>query len=286
MSGAPLWLRWAIAGLSHLAPGPVARMANAVYRRPAIARRFDKGARELLTVAEGMVAAGEMKTVEVAGGPLRYWRFPVAAARGRALLLHGWTADARAMAAFIQPLDAAGYEAVIPDLPAHGGSFGVDTDAAASARAVKEMLEAEGLIPDVMIAHSFGGGVAGMLARFGMAPRRLAAIASPSRLKAVTADFCAAFALSARCRARFYAVVEADAGFAHDELDAAAIWPGTETRILILHAPEDAEVDYAEAERAARLPNTELRPMPGLGHRKIVHDDRSVMAAVAFVTDT
>ena len=34
----------------------------------------------------------------------------------------------------------------------------------------------------------------------------------------------------------------------------------------------------------ARSPNVLLLPMPGLGHRRIVHDAESVSAAVAYLT--
>lgn len=284
MSGAPAWLKLAVGVASRIAPGPVARLANRIYRRPAIAQRFDKGARDLLTIAEGMLAAGEAHDIAVPGGDLRLYRFATAgAARGRVLLLHGWTADARAMAAFISPLQEAGFEALIPDLPAHGASFGVETDAPASARAVYAALDQRDLLPDHIIAHSFGGGVAGMMAHYGFAPKRAVSIASPSTLRAVTSDFSAAFSLPDAAVQRFEALVERDAGMDLSDLDALKIWPQQSTKLLILHAPDDAEVDFAEAERLATLPNAVLQPMPGLGHREIVYRQESVSKAVQFI---
>ena len=286
MSGAPGWLKLSISALSRLAPGPVARLAHSVYRRPAIARRFDKGSRELLRTAAGMLAAGEMRDVATPEGAVRTWRFAATGPlRGRALLLHAWTADARAMAAFIAPLQKQGFDVVALDLPGHGASFSEETDAAAAAKAVLDALPSLGPTPDVAIAHSFGGGVLGMMAHYGWSPRRAVSIASPSRLSAITDDFAAAFALSPACKREFVALVEAKMGIAVDNLDALKIWPEKPTELLILHAPEDAEIDFAEAERMATLPNAELAAFPGLGHREIVYHESSVAAAVSYVVE-
>ena len=122
-----------------------------------------------------------------------------------------------------------------------------------------------------------------MLAANGAPPRRLVSIASPSRLRASTEDFVAAFGLGQRARRAFEARLEAAAGRPIDDIDALKIWPGLQTEILILHAPDDEEVAFTEAERLARAPNATLHPLPGLGHRRIIHDPASVAAAMNFV---
>lgn len=288
MSGAAGWLKLAIAGASRVAPGPVATLAHTLFRRPAVARRFDNGSRELLKVAQAIIDRGEPMDVETRSGALRAYRFRPATAplRGTVLLLHGWTADARAMGAFVDPLLAAGYEALIPDLPAHGSSDGDETDAPASARAVMALLAEHGATPDHIIAHSFGGGVAGMLAAEGLRPRSMVAIASPSRFSAITDDFAAAFSLPPAAKTRFENLVGAKVGMPIADLDAHIVWRGADTRILVLHAPDDAEVDFAEGERLAALPTAELKPMPGLGHREIVYHETSVAAALDFIKAT
>ncbi|MFV0473612.1 MAG: hypothetical protein ACK5MQ_05320, partial [Pikeienuella sp.] len=63
--------------------------------------------------AARLLAGAERLDTEVATGAgrgaLRAYRFSAEGpARGLALLLHGWTADARALAAFLGPLVEAG----------------------------------------------------------------------------------------------------------------------------------------------------------------------------------
>ncbi len=286
MSGAARWLRLSVGALSRIAPGMVAGLAHSLYRRPDIARRFDTGTRVLLAAAAEILHEGEAFDVPVTGGTLRCYRFASGVKSAPlALLLHAWTADARAMAAFIRPLRDAGFDILVPDLPAHGASSGRETDAPTAAHAIADLLAAEGRTPDIFIGHSYGGGVAGLLADSGIVPRRFVCIASPSRLSAVTDDFCAAFGLSARCRHAFIARIEASSGNPIDHLDGLRIWPDLPTQILLLHAPDDAEIDYAEAQRLAAMPNVRLIDMPGLGHREIVYHQRSVDAALAFLTE-
>lgn len=287
MSGAPGWLKTAVAVMARAAPGPTARLAHRLFRRPAVARRFDTGDRAMLGVAEAIMSTGEEVRADTPEGRVRAFRFrPAEAPVARVLLLHGWTADARAMGAFVGPLREAGMEALIPDLPAHGGSDGDETDAPASGRAVAALMRTLDFAPDHVIGHSFGGGVAGVLATMGVVPKRAVAIASPCRLRRITDDFIAAFGLPAPAARRFGALVEARSGWRIDDLDGHRIWPDKPTRMLVLHAPDDEEVDYAEALELGKLPNVILRPMPGLGHRRIVYDDVSVGEAVKFISAT
>ena len=285
MSGAPGWLKAAVAVMARAAPGPTARLAHRLFRRPAIARRFDTGDREMLEIAEAIMATGDEVWADTPEGRMRAYRFrPEGEPVARVLLLHGWTADARAMGAFVEPLREARMEALIPDLPAHGASEGDETDAPASGRAKMAMMAAIGFQTDYVIGHSFGGGVAGVLATLGVVPKRAVAIASPCRLRRITDDFIEAFGLPTRTARQFEALVEAESGWPIDDLDGHRIWPDKPTKMLVLHAPDDEEVDYSEALELEKLPNVTLTPMPGLGHRRIIYDDASVGAAMDFIT--
>ncbi|MEM8753726.1 MAG: alpha/beta fold hydrolase [Pseudomonadota bacterium] len=288
MSGAPGWLKLSVGSASRVAPGAVARLAHALYRSPAVARRFDRGSKALLREAEAILAEGAFTDVLTATGRLRVHRFSARGASRRkaptVLLLHAWTTDARAMAAFVEPLREAGFDVAVPDLPAHGASAGRRTDAPQAARILAGALGETGIFPRHVIGHSFGGGVAGLLTKHGIVPERFVCIASPSRLSAVTTDFSVAFGLSRRCRLAFEGMVEASGGMPIDALDGLKIWPSLPTRILLLHAPDDAEIAFDEAERLATMPNAALVPMPGRGHREIVYHEDSVRLALEFLT--
>ncbi len=284
MSGAPLWLRRGLGAASRAAPSKTARLAFEAFRRPSVARRLDRGQRLKLSEAEALLTDAEHIHVETPEGRIHALRFAPPPGAPEALLLHAWTADARAMAAFVAPLRAAGFGVTIPDLPAHGGSFGSGTDAPASARAVRALLDQLAIRPEFWLTHSFGGGVAGMLAAAGLAPRRFACIASPSRLRYITDAFIDAFALAPRAAAAFEGEVERAAGCEIDAVDGLRIWPGQPTEILLLHAPGDEEIEFSEAERLATMPNARLHPLPGLGHRDVLWRPECIEPAIGFLT--
>src|SRR5688572_12069614 len=72
------------------------------------------------------------------------------------LLVHGWGDRASRLGAFIAPLTAAGYRVAAVDLPAHGDSSGLRTNAYEAAAGIRATADHLGGV-DAVIAHSMGG---------------------------------------------------------------------------------------------------------------------------------
>lgn len=54
--------------------------------------------------------------------------------------------------------------------------------------------------------------------------------------------------------------------------------------ILLIHSPDDKEIPFSEAEAIARANESAiLKPMKGLGHRRIIATDEVVSTAVEFI---
>lgn len=145
------WMRLIFRALSRISPDLAALALHALYRRPALTRHYNRKERALLKEASELFARAERldtPVVTASGrGQLRAWRFQAKGpSRGLVLLLHGWSADARAMTAFVGPLVEAGYDALAVDLPAHGGSSGATACAETAACAVAAMLEVRGIL--------------------------------------------------------------------------------------------------------------------------------------------
>ncbi len=283
------WARLFFAGLSRLSPAAAAWALHGLYSRPALTRSFSREERRLLREAARLMQAAERIDERIATRRgrrrLSGYLFRVAPAerRGLALLLHGWTADSRAMAAFVGPLLAAGYDALAVDLPAHGRSSGAVTDAESGAAAVRALLEARGLAPDHVIAHSFGGAVASVLAAEGVTPRAFVALAAPSAMAAAIEELADALGLTPEARARLLRRAAKAAGRPIEEFDARRIWTDRPTAILVVHSPEDGSVPFSHAERFVEAPNARLLPTPGIGHREIVGDAGAVAAALDHI---
>ncbi|HEY2738398.1 MAG TPA: alpha/beta hydrolase, partial [Thermoanaerobaculia bacterium] len=69
-----------------------------------------------------------------------------------------------------------------------------------------------------------------------------------------------------------------------DDIAPVDLAPRMTAPLLVFHDPEDGEVPFAEgAALAGRWPGAELRPAGGLGHLRILRDERCVAEAVRFV---
>ncbi len=59
-----------------------------------------------------------------------------------------------------------------------------------------------------------------------------------------------------------------------------------EGQVLVIHAPDDAEVAFSDAEAMAGAgAHIRLVPMPGLGHRRIIADERVFSVLRSFASE-
>jgi pimeloyl-ACP methyl ester carboxylesterase len=212
-----------------------------------------------------------------------------AAAEASVLLVHGWTGEASFMAAFAEHLRKRGFRAVLLDCPGHGKSDGERTSLISCAHAVREVAVALGPI-EFVVAHSLGG-LAALVAGGGRPPmpraypfRGFVLVAMPNRFSEVTRRFGEDLALSPAAQRAYEQRLE---GLAHRRIvdfTGANLLAETGRPALLLHAPDDADVPFADAQEiAAACAVAQLHTCDGLGHRKILYAPPAVRAATAFL---
>lgn len=97
----------------------------------------------------------------------------------RALLVHGWEADHRALGTIASALVGLGSFCVMLDLPAHGGSAGETMMIPEAADALVAVGETHGPF-DLCVAHSMGAAVALVAMSRGLRPGKTAFLAPPA----------------------------------------------------------------------------------------------------------
>jgi pimeloyl-ACP methyl ester carboxylesterase len=208
---------------------------------------------------------------------------------GTVLCVHGWTGEAAFMAAFAEHLRKRAFRAVLFDLPAHGRSSGRHTSLIACAHAVREVAEALGPMR-FAVAHSLGG-LAALVAGGGAPPMSRAypfqayvLVAVPNRFSEVTHDFSEELGLSPAARRVYERHLERLAHRKIAEFTGARLLAETSRSALFLHARDDAEVPFRNAEEiVACCPVAELQAFEGLGHRKILYAPPVVRAATSYL---
>ncbi|HET9212116.1 MAG TPA: alpha/beta fold hydrolase [Thermoanaerobaculia bacterium] len=269
---APPWLRTGMRVASALAPGAAARVARKLFFTPLRARVRD-GERAVL-------ARGERFEMEAGGGRVvgRVW------GEGPAVLLvHGWGGHAGQMTSLVDPMVAAGYRAVALDLPGHGESEGRVSSLVHFAAALSRAASLFGLVHGIA-AHSFGAAGSAYAMSSGLAARRAVFFAPPLGFESFWLRFRVGVGISPEVMNRLLRDSEAWLDVRFDGIAPRDLAPRMTAPLLVLHDREDREVPFEEgAELARRWPGAELRPVEGLGHLRILRDERCVAAAVGFL---
>jgi pimeloyl-ACP methyl ester carboxylesterase len=214
---------------------------------------------------------------------------PSAATGASVLLVHGWTAEASFMTAFAEHFRKRGLRAVLFDLPAHGKSAGERTSLIACAHVVRQIAEALGPIQYV-VGHSLGG-LAALLAGGGGAPMPCAypfldyvLVAVPNRFAEVTRKFGSELGLSPAAQRAYERRLEGIAHRAIADFTAVSLLAATGRPALVVHARDDIDVAFADAEEiAASSRAVRLQLCDGLGHRKILYAPPVVRSAAAYL---
>jgi pimeloyl-ACP methyl ester carboxylesterase len=246
---------------------------------------------KLIARAEARMAHAESWRLPFRRGAVQAYRFPAPGgeARGKVLLIHGWTGRAAFMSAFVEPLTRSGFEVVAIDLPGHGASSGRTLHIPLGVEALHAVHASLGPFYGV-IAHSFGGALATSLVSGAVAGfpairiERLALIATPSSMPQIFRWFGGVVGLSETAQRWFNANVLRLAGRELSAFEGDALLRQANVPTLVLHAPDDREVAFANAEALASAgAHVRLESLPGLGHRRILYAPQTVEAARAFM---
>jgi len=145
---------------------------------------------------------------------------------------------------------------------------------------------------DMIVSHSLGGAVvattvAGTISDHPALPvSKLVLISSPDSMSKLFNDFAAMIGLSKKASESPRAVVTQLTGKVTDDFATGAQLQGVCTQLLLIHAPDDKEVPYRESESiACSNSGAVLKPMPALGHRRIIASADVVQATVNFIAD-
>jgi alpha/beta hydrolase family protein len=260
-----------------------AGLAERLFTSP---RRHPRPERERAAIARGR----ELDVEVVLRSPRRHGeRVRIAAWRWghgpTALLVHGWEGRGSQLAAFVDPLVAAGMSVVAFDAPAHGDSPGTRLYLTDYADAIADVIAAVGPV-HATIAHSFGAAallVAG--SRNGVDVPRNVMIAPNALVDDAVRRFANVVGLDDPERLALERGLAAASGMNLDSLrlDRLALAAGRTNSLLVVHDREDREVPVRHGDRlAAAWPGAELKLTDGLGHRRILRDRAVIEQIVAF----
>lgn len=272
---------------SRLMPGLVGRQTLTVFGMP-LGQQGIKGSQQ------AVLARAQASLVESMGRTVRVYRWQAEDSRlGRTVLMvHGWASRAGRMAAWVDPLTAAGYDVVALDLPAHGESQGRSANITEMACAVRRVAEEHGPIY-AFVTHSLGALVSARALsqgdpRYGakVEVERLIMVGAPISLYELANRFGEWVGLSERGLAAHNQRCREVVDHPWEHYDVPSLLSELEAPALLIHDRDDKEqpVDNA-AFLGSRLRNARCMVTEGLGHRRIMQDPTVIARSVAFLGD-
>ena len=208
--------------------------------------------------------------------------------RGKALVVHGWRSRTDFMAKMIASLNADGWDVTGLDLPGHGQSSGRRLNVKIGVEAVSAAATWFGPF-DLAIGHSFGGVVtvnAAVGGINGVAPiafKRIAIIASPNSIPEMFTGVGRSLGLNTKSQCAMESRIERVAGTPLASFVMSDQLVRFEGEVLVIHAPDDREVSFAGGQAMATAgSHVTLLPFAGLGHRRIIGDEKVFAALKRF----
>ena len=266
-------MRLLFATLGRFFPGLMGRWAYSLWFRT---RRFPES-------AAGRRIAGKARrdTLLVDDIPVAVYSWgsgPIV------LFIHGWSGRGSQVAAFADPLIAAGYRVMSVDAPGHGDTPGDRTNILECTAVVQAFNRHYGPVY-AAITHSFGGMVLAYAMKKGMPVERVVCISAPAHVEYLLDSFAHTLSIPdavvtdmrRRMDARF------PEGF-WENISTVINVRGLEVPALIIHDENDHSVPWEQGKIIANAwPGARFLKTAGLGHGRILRDKTVVAVAVDFI---
>ncbi len=199
------------------------------------------------------------------------------------LLVHGWSGRGSQMGTIAEALVKQGFKIVTFDAYAHGNSPGKQTTVMELARIIKDIQQHFGTF-EAIIGHSMGGIAAGIAIADGVKSKQLVTMGSPTTFKYILESFCTIINASQKTQDYIKAFSEKYGRITTDSISLANRASSLKLPGLIIHDKDDKEADYKQALLFDKMwPEGELFTTTGLGHSRILRDEKVIKKIITFV---
>ena len=223
--------------------------------------------------------------LEHKGRHIAMWSWGARSVEAPAVLLaHGWGGNAAQMRGFVFPLLQAGYRVITYDQPAHGVSEGKLTGLPDFADVLGAVTRYHGGIQAV-IAHSLGGAAAALALSWGKTTfRKIVLVSPPSDLIGYSRRFARWYWMPEPVRKAMQNAIEERYGVRWEDLEVGAVAPRLRASALVIHDRDDHMMPWTHGAKVARQwPGAKLLLTDGLGHGRILRDERVLRTATDFI---
>lgn len=203
----------------------------------------------------------------------------------KVLLVHGWNGRGTQMVSIAKAFKELDYTIISFDAPGHGNSLKATSNMTDFIEAIFELDKKYNGF-NVIIGHSLGGmSVINCLGR-GLETTKAVIIGSGNKTKDVTEDFLGTIGMDKKMTPILINLFEKKYSDKMSNYDVDFQAENVKASVLIIHDKNDKDVPFTASETIhSKLLNSELLLTTGLGHRKILGDEKVIEKIVQFVTN-
>ncbi len=201
----------------------------------------------------------------------------------RVLLVHGWSGRGSQFHKIIEALLEKGFYVVAIDAPAHGGNKQKHTSMLEFVDAIEVSQNQFGPF-DYAIGHSLGGMAIFNALEANLKPNKIVTIGTPDNIRHVVLDFCEKVHASPKVAERIIKKIENQFVMKTEHASTDYLAQKFNPAGLIIHDEDDRDVGVDNAiELAKHWPNANLIITKGLGHRRVLMEQKVIDAIVGFL---
>ena len=199
------------------------------------------------------------------------------------LLVHGWSGSGTQLAKIAKALLEQGYMSVSFDAPAHGKAAGKMSMMPFFIKAIHHLEEDYGPF-EAVIGHSLGGMSSLRAIRNGLKTNKLVIIGTANNISEITRHFAENMKMNHKVARKMKAYLDDRFNEDMDVLSGGESAKYVKTPTLVIHDEEDVDVKVKSAyEIHEELENSELMITSGLGHRRILGNEKVINKITTFI---
>jgi pimeloyl-ACP methyl ester carboxylesterase len=212
-----------------------------------------------------------------------YYEWGSAWAPKKVLLVHGWSGRGTQFHKIIKTLIHKGYYVGTIDAPGHGENSQKHTDMLEFTDAINVIEKQFGPF-DYAVGHSLGGMAIFNALLSNLQVGKIVTIGTPDNISHVVRDFCSKVNASHRVAEGILKYIEKHYKMKPEEASTDYLATKFNPAGLIIHDENDQDVGVENAlELAKHWPNANLIVTQGLGHRKVLMEQKIIDAIIGFL---
>ena len=271
----PLWLKQSLRLIEGISPELGMRVAAHIFSKPLKFKLPEKERKALVHCHPELVTVSEINETIIC--------FEWKNKGEKVLLAHGWSGRGTQLYAIAESLHKKGYHVISFDAPAHGKSTGKITNMLQWGATIKTLNNHYGEF-DIYIGHSLGSMAILKYCEQASNAKKIITIGSGDQMRTIFDNFIMSVGLKPKTSERMKTYFQDKYNININEYDASYVVRQQQTPTLIIHDEDDLDIYVSCAVNIHKHhPNATLMVTKGLGHRRILRDEKVIHKVISFI---